>query len=293
VCVSPAREFAGCPAGARQQAALPSAYRGSRVLLHRGERFGDIGLGDGEHDVQIGAYGSGAAPQVNAVGVGAGRPDSEQFAHDITVMDLSVGAGINQCLGHRVLIWRNRLHGAGEHNGIYFGGVRYWAEEDPWRKLPSSAFVHAREIFIVENQVLGSLDGDGYNLYGEGAQFAILGYHVLKLHSGGLKAYDSHYSRSGHEWASDQVVLADNLFGNADDNNQWTVAVCPQNDSSAEGLQDVILERNRFARPSASSLDLVWAGRRLTQRGNQGPSGQALRVGTGHAAALPAAWRQP
>lgn len=65
VCVSPAGEFAGCPAGASQARALPAigAYSGRRILLRRGETFSAICLDYGERRVLIEPFGDPGAPR--------------------------------------------------------------------------------------------------------------------------------------------------------------------------------------------------------------------------------------
>ena len=140
---------------------------------------------------------------------------------------------------------------------------------------------------MVENRIIGSTEDDDTplsNLHGAGARIALLGNeigradehtvrlynayktviahnalkgisshgirHSLKLHSGGFGDYNDNFSISGGEWAARQIVIANNLFGDATDNNSWTVAIRPQNDreNSGEGIEDVIIENNRFVR---------------------------------------------
>jgi hypothetical protein len=94
-------------------------------------------------------------------------------------------------------------------------------------------------------------------------------------------------------WASSQIVVASNLFGNAADNNDWTIGLSPQNDQSAEGIEDAIVGNNRFVRGIKTSTDVIFGGRRLTTRGNTVVGGGALLQGVGHDSALPAAWKCP
>nr|WP_255701111.1 DUF5011 domain-containing protein [Microbulbifer sp. YPW16] len=72
ICVSPSNDFAGCPQGAERKTSVPLAgeYSGKRVLLHAGERFGDICIGYQERDVTIDRYGEGSRPVVPVVQVG-------------------------------------------------------------------------------------------------------------------------------------------------------------------------------------------------------------------------------
>lgn len=326
VCVSSTADFSGCPAGALQQAGLPTAYGGLRVLLRRGETFPNVVLGVGDAGATVGAFGAGASPVVSAVYVGFDQPLNSDFATDIRVMDLQVTGSMIQCIGSRVLFLRNRVLGGG--GGIYFGGVDYLANPSAaGRVLPVEDFQHAREIFLVENTVLGATGGEGYNAFGDGSRIALLGNtmgisqhhtlrltaahkaliahnelrgvslvgngHALKLHSGGLLPYDDAYAVSGKSWASEQIVVADNVFGSVADNNQWTVDISPQSDAFNEGVQDVIIERNQFVRGTSSVEDLVLGGRRLTTRANTIAGGGSLLQGLGHTGSLSAEWNGP
>ncbi|OGQ24104.1 MAG: hypothetical protein A2138_04995 [Deltaproteobacteria bacterium RBG_16_71_12] len=122
--------------------------------------------------------------------------------------------------------------------------------------------------------------------------------HALKLHSGGPNAYATNWLASGGQnpvtqnyvnWTTSKVVIADSTFGGREGGTagaSWTVAVSPQNDEygaqGAEPLEDIILERNTFVRSGGVSLDLAWAGRRLTSRGNVTSQGGAPSIGPGH-----------
>ncbi|WP_022980946.1 PKD domain-containing protein [Ideonella sp. B508-1] len=326
VCVSGAGHYTGCPTGAAKTTSLPTGtgWNGKRVLLARGESFGDISIQDGNAGVQVGSFGSGALPMVSSVGIGSERPQTANFATDITVMDLAVANEVTQSLGKQVLLYRLDLTSASDNHGIYTGGMSYWAQSDPYRVVPTSAFYYAQQIFLVENKVTGSFNDAGYNFFGDGSQFAMLGnvmgvskyhtarftklrkaivahnelkginpagiYHSLKLHSGGLTPYTDAYVDDA--WYSEQVVVSHNLFGNAADTNQWTVAICPENDSSAEGIQNVLVQSNTFVRNASTSLDLALGGRSLTYRNNTA-NGGAILEDQGHTGALPASWVGP
>jgi hypothetical protein len=330
VCVSAAKNYTGCPSGAAQTTALPTgtAWNGKRVLLARGESFGDISILDGNVGVQVGAYGSGNAPVVNSVGVGNWRPTTANFASDITVMDLAITNAVTQSLGKQVLLYRLDMTSPSNGHGIYTGGISYWAASDPYRTVPTSSFYYASQIFVVENKVTGTFNDGGYNLFGDGSQLAMLGnvmgvskyhtarftklrkaivahnqlkginpsgtYHSLKVHSGGLTTYTDAYKDDA--WYSEQVVVANNLFGDPSDTNQWTVAICPQNDTSAEGVTNVLIQNNAFIRNSHTELDLALGGRDFVIEGNRVVGGLGptlLRVAPAHTGALPPAWRPP
>jgi len=329
ICVSPAANYTGCPSGATKQTTLPSNYNGKRVLLHKGESFGDITITDGMSNVIVASYGSGAKPIVTTVQVGAWRPATANFATEVVVMDLNVTNSMSQSLGSRVLFYRNDVHGADGNLKMTLGDPYYWYAGDPYRVVPQSAFYNAREIFFVENDALGTGPA-GQGAYGSASQSALLGNtygneqqhsvrltafhkgviahneiqgissdgirHALKLHSGGLNPYADGFinDNSGEGgWASSQIVVADNLFGNAADNNDWTIGLSPQNGEYAEGVEDAIVENNRFVHGIKTSTDVIFGGRRLTTRGNTVVGGGALLQGVGHDGALPDDWKGP
>ena len=331
VCVSPSNNFTGCPTGAAQQTGMPSAWNGKRVLLHRGESFGDISIQDGNSAVQVGAYGSGAKPIVSTVGVGTWRPATTAFATDITVMDLNVKNGMQQSMGSKVLFYRNDVHTTGGGLSMTFGQMDYWYRGDSYRTVAQSAFYNAREIFFVENNAVNpDTSSASYGVWGDGSRIALMGNrygkqqmhsvrisalnkgfiahneiqgissdgirHAMKVHSMGLNAYSDGLinDTSGQGgWASSQIVVANNLFGNAADNNAWTVAISPQNDQYAEGVENVVFENNRHVRGGNTSTDLVLGGRKLTYRGNSIVSGASFAEGVGHTGALPSTWQGP
>jgi hypothetical protein len=340
VCVSTSANYAGCPSGAAQQTTLPSSLDGKRILLRRGESFAAILVRNEDDGVQVGAYGTGAKPRIQSAQIGTGRGGAGDFPDDITVMDLDITNGIEQTASaSKLLILRNDLDDPGNtvNNGIVIGGaIDYWARSDPYRTAPVSAFYNPHEIFIVENRVIGSTEGDDVplaNLQGAASRIALLGNdfgrasqhtvrlysahkaviahnalrgmssdgirHSLKLHSGGLGTYNDNYAISGSTWAASQIVIANNLMGDPADNNSWTVAIRPQNAdvNSGEGIEDVVVENNRFARGPRTNTDVVLVGRRLTTRGNARVDGQNLSIGYTHQPAsyslLPQDWKGP
>jgi hypothetical protein len=71
------------------------------------------------------------------------------------------------------------------------------------------------------------------------------------------------------------------------------VAICPQNDTSAEGVTNVLIQNNAFIRNSHTVQDLTLAGKQLTYRNNTVKSGGSFWEGIGHDAALPTSWKGP
>ena len=74
---------------------------------------------------------------------------------------------------------------------------------------------------------------------------------------------------------------------------QWTVAICPQNDSVAEGISNFVIQSNTFVRNPYTMQDLTLAGKSLTYRNNSIKFGGTFWEGVGHDNALPADWKGP
>jgi hypothetical protein len=255
-------------------------------------------------------------------------------------MDLYSTAGMFQCLGQRVLFYRNVVNPPSGANTSAFesGGVTYWALTDPWRNISPNQFYNAREIYFVENYAVGSdTSALNYGYIGMGSQTVFMGNtfgvqhdhslrvgglhygfiahnhfmgvsgdgirHAVKIHSGGTLPYSDALINDGDKpgtgWASDTIVLSHNKFGSSNDNNSWTVAICPQNDEYSEGVEKVLVQDNVFIRGRNTNADLVYAARNLTYRRNStsGPTSSLtksdLATQVGHEAALPSVWNGP
>jgi hypothetical protein len=171
-------------------------------------------------------------------------------------------------------------------------------------KLAPDQYFQPRELFVVENQLRGSTANPHLNMAGEGSRFVIMGNdmgtaqqhtvrlwrmnkgfiahnalrgrssdgvrHALKIHSGGLGAYDDNYGISGSTWASRQIVIANNRLGDSTDNNSFTGGAAPENNGpdSRQGLEDVVLENNVFHRGPNTNTEFILMGRRMSSRGN-------------------------
>ena len=332
VCVSTSSNFAGCPSGAAMQATLPSSYAGKRVLLRGGESFGTVTIRNTDDNVIVGTFGGGAKPRVGRVAISEGAiPVAGVFPDEVTVMDLDIANGINHMnSGSRYLFYRNDLVRVGGDNSIIIGGaLGYSVDHSGW---PASSFYMPREIFIVENRVIGQVNNTQVpfmNFQGGGSRIALLGNDMgraqehtvrlfsahksviahnalrgqssdgirasLKMHSGGLLPYADNYATTMGAWASSQVVIANNLFGDPNDNNSWTSATAPQNTTSTEGIEDVIAENNRYYRGSNTNTEMILIGRRMTTRGNARVDGGALNINSHSNAtySLPPEWQGP
>jgi PKD repeat protein len=334
ICVSAAANYAGCPSGASQVTALPSSatFNGRRVLLRSGETFGSISIQHGSQNVQVGAYGTGAKPRVNSIVVGTAQPTSASFPRNISIMDLNILQRFEQFASmSQLLLYRNTFapSTSATEGQITIGAALEYIVSHA--ALAANQYTQPREIFVVENQLTGSLSNTFLNMQGSGSRFVILGNdmgtsqqhtlrlfrmhkglvahnalrgrssdgirHALKIHSGGLGDYNDNYAISGSTWASRQIVIANNLLGDPSDNNSWTGVAGPQNngENSREGLEDVVLENNVFHRGPNTNTEFILMGRRMTSRGNSRADGGSVNVSQYNNSyqLLPAEWVGP
>lgn len=335
ICVSTSANYGGCPTGALHQTTIPAPLAGKRVLLRRGETFPGINVRRTDDDVRFSAFGPGTAkPRVERVDISGGTPGNDGFADDVSILGLSIRNGIHhESSAARMMLYKNDLDTPGGDNSITIGGaIGYYAERNP-----GVAFYHPREIFVVENRVIGQVNDEGtpfLNFQGAGSRFAVLGNDMaraqehtarffalhksvvahnafrgqahsasgpsirsaIKLHSGGLGPYADDLAVSGTSWATSQVVIADNLLGDATNNGSFTAGAAPQNADvgTVEGIEDVIFERNRFVRGPHTNTELHNVGRRITTRGNVRVDGGPPQISVGTPGpSMPAAWIGP
>ena len=334
ICVSAAANYAGCPGGASQVTALPSSatFNGRRVLLRSGETFGSINIQHGSQNVQVGAYGTGAKPRVSSIVVGTAQPTSASFPRNISIMDLNILQRFEQYASmSQLLLYRNTFAPSTSttEGQITIGAALEYIVSHS--SLAANQYTQPREIFVVENQLTGSLSNTFLNMQGSGSRFVILGNdmgtsqqhtlrlfrmhkgvvahnalrgrssdgirHALKIHSGGLGDYNDNYAISGSTWASRQIVIANNLLGDPSDNNSWTGVAGPQNngENSREGMEDVILDNNVFHRGPNTNTEFILMGRRMTSRGNSRADGGSVNVSQYNNSyqLLPAEWVGP
>jgi PKD repeat protein len=290
----------GCPEGA---AVLASSDFGAainnniasrkRILFRRGDAFTSGGAsirvtGPG----LIGAFGSGAAPVMNAVGTDRAiqlSSGTTPTLKDWRIMDLEItGASASGIHGEggidQVTLLRLNMHDV--HNGVmlspfildYYGGQhRLWDQ-----------------VAVVDSTIRTIIGGSGgYGLYVGAQRFALMGNlltdstaseHILRTPQI-VKAVISHNDMSNpsagkhtvkiQAWVfnvspsafSEQIVLSDNKFtGGA--GVDWTVTLGPQDAQRPEKVKDVIVERNWFVpHPSQQAAMMVWA-QEVTVRNN-------------------------
>jgi PKD repeat protein len=333
VCVSAAKAYSDCPTGALRETELPRTYAGKRVLLNRGETFGTISINRNNDGIMIGSYGNGPKPIVQDVFINSGRLN-DKSADDVTIMDLDVSNGIQHSgSGSRYLFYRNDLTRPGGNNAIEIGGaLDYLASQNPRVPfyIPREIFIVDNVIIGQVNRIQKPL----LNLAGQGAYFVIMGNDisraeqhtvrlyaihkgfiahnalrgqsqsdtggsirsVLKIHSGGLLPYSDNWADTKGAWATSQLVIADNLMGDEKNNGFFTAGVAPQNrdPGTTEGIEDVIIERNRFIRGPYTNTEMENLGRRVTTRGNTRVDGGVPNLSIAQPSpSLPPDWAGP
>lgn len=335
VCVSPSGAYAGCPKGALRVSELPRTYAGKRVLLNRGERFGIVSINRNNDGIMVGSYGKGAKPIVQQVYINSGRLN-DKSADDVTIMDLDISDGLEHTTsGSRYLFYRNELTRPDGNNAIVIGGaLSYMASENPRMPFYNPREIYIVDN-LVRGQVDDPKKAF-LNLQGGGAYFAIMGNDmsrsyehtvrisaihkgyiahnalrgishpdhadgrsirsVLKLNGGGLLPYADDFEVTKGKWASSQIVIADNLMGDEQNNGSFTAGVAPENiaPETVQGIEDVVIERNRFIRGPYTNTEMENVGRRITTRDNVRVDGGVPQLSIGSTSPnLPAEWIGP
>jgi PKD repeat protein len=298
LCVGNARPQAGsggCPAGAAvlqssdfNTAVNNNIARRKRILFRRGDTFAASGTASIRLDGPglIGAFGSGAAPVVNAAVNGTIiqlSSGATPTIKDWRIMDLEIHGnsgpatdavkaegGIDQITLLRMSIRH-------VHNGMmlstdllqhYGRAHKLW---DQWA--------------VVDSTVRNAVGGGGYVLYFAGQRTALMGNvlsdssaaeHILRtpyIFKGVISHNDMSKPAAGKHVVkmqstsfgvaptgyTEQVIFSDNKFTTGD-GGALTVTLGPQDNQRDERVRQVILERNWFApHPGQQAALVVWA----------------------------------
>jgi hypothetical protein len=93
---------------------------------------------------------------------------------------------------------------------------------------------------------------------------------VIKMHGHNFAPFTETYA----SFATRYVVIANNTLGHAEDMSQWILQLSPQDRMRQEGIEDVIVENNRFIHNANTVRDVVMVGRRMGTRGNTAVNAQ-------------------
>ena len=206
ICVSPSANYTGCPSGAAQQTSLPSSYSGKRVLLHRGESFGTIAPSNTDAGFQVGAFGTGAKPNVAGVYTGMSYGVAS-WTNDWTLMDLNIGSGgVNiDATTKRFLLYRNDIVApSGGQSQVNIGtGVTYYQANNTG-SVPGSIY-WPREVFLVENNIQGAVNSSAT------PNLVVMGYFLKSALLG--NTMDKATEHTLRVWAGSKLVIAHNVLG--------------------------------------------------------------------------------
>lgn len=324
VFISPSANYAGAPAGAETRTTVPTIVSGKRYMFRRGESHGALNIPHGVAGTQVVDAGSGAKPVVSSIVIGTdGLPPNSSFPNDITVANLQSSGDITQNISAQRILLLN-VDQPSSSSITFCSAEGYWAETGGGRYGPTMPY--SRELFLVGGTSVGNTSAMA--LTGNMIQSAVLGCdikgssqhtarfwfavelfmahndlsgpssdgirHTLKIHSNGSldHAIGSTYA-AGTTFASSRNVIANNVFSDTDDNNAFPVVLGPQNDIVDEGLEDFILESNRFKVGPNLVADANLAGRRMTAINNTryvGGSAASVSMPGLHNAGLPSGW---
>lgn len=332
ICVDPAGTTGWGPAGAAYSTSIPptSSWGGKRIVLKRGSDFTSAGSFSvmGAADWQVVAGGTGAPPIVSSISIGVDRPaaDFSVWPDRCVIADLACTNGyrLGGMGSHHLAL---RCSTGSSTYEVDMGWSTYYMFGDQYQQLPIGDWQVPKFHLNAECSFPGSKDSQAYNMFVPAdSEFGFLGcqfgsvmyhnlriaqghkffiahnsfagdsyngsYHCLKVHGGDLTEYAEPLSAAEQLWASRYGVIQKNVFGSATCPYAWLLAACPENDTSAEGVEDILVLDNTFVRSIDGQRDIVPGGRRITTEGNT-VQGGALSWSTGHEAALPAEWQGP
>lgn len=332
ICVDPAGSTGWGPIGASYTTSIPatSTWSNKRIMLKRGSDFTSTGglLVMQANNWQVVAGGTGAAPIIDSISIGTDRPpaDFSIWPDNCTISDLSCTNGFRLGgMGKHHLALRCSTGTSLYENDV--GWSMYYMFDDPYQLLPITSWQVPKYHLIADCSFPGSKTNQGYNLFvtadsnlgvigstfgstiyhnmrieqaykffisnntmlGDGASDT---YHTLKVHGGNLTEYAEPLTTASNLWASNYGVVQNNSFGSATCPFAWLTAFCPENDTSVEGVENVLVLNNTYYRSQVGQIDIIYGGKRITYINNT-VSGGTLTVGTGHDAALPVEWQGP
>jgi hypothetical protein len=87
-------------------------------------------------------------------------------------------------------------------------------------------------------------------------------------------------------------VAQHNIIGSPECPYAWLSAFSPQNGSSVEGVQDILVLDNTFIRSGVGQVDVIMGGSRITVMDNTTQGGD-FTSSVGHDESLPAEWKGP
>lgn len=312
ICVSttsPAADFSGCPTGAQQLSTnLVSDINnrvaaGKRILLRRGRSWsGGTALRiNSQGPGIIGAFGSGAAPQILSSDTAIQLSGSNHNFSDWRLVDLDIqGTGATPGIGisgegtvKQLLVLRTNLYRFHSLVMLPDSVLDYYNANG----YPGHTFHD--EVAIVDSTLSYAIGGGGgYIAYLVSERFSLLGNsmfdstnaehvlrtpflskaiiahnyfadqaiakHVMKIH-----APDFTGPGLGNGRYTEKLVVANNVIKAADAMGaDWTVGFGPQDGGYSERVRDVILDSNFFRAGAGTQIHVMIWGTDMTVRNN-------------------------
>jgi len=304
---------------------MPTVFTGKRVLLHKGETFGNFTIPQATINCLVGAYGTGARPIVSA---GAGNtsifigpsaaPAAGQWPENIVIAGLNCAGKIVQ----RTTCKRLTLHDNIYDAFIFADAFDFNLDSHGSTLVP----FYPQEIFASHDFARSTLTGGESNIctgigsylgfigvdYGIANQHTIRIYRhhkmgirasairgqsnpvsgispsqSLKAHSGGALVYNDSTAVVHWGWGSKWAVAGGCLFGDTADLGQYTVSFGPQNNLSDERVENVLIQDSIFREGTNCVREVNFAVKNGIERSNVRAAGGAFRTGVDGEQALP------
>ena len=154
----------------------------------------------------------------------------------------------------------NNVHATSARNPIQGGGKWFTVMGN----RSTDANEHTLRVFYSYQSLIGHNELTGMNPTG--------GRHALKMHARGVAPWSDALFPDGDATIrfprSQYIRIHNNTLGNSQSPNPWTLQLAPQNDSTLEGLQDLLVESNTFIASDATHRDMQTLGNNVIERGN-------------------------
>jgi hypothetical protein len=290
----------------------PTFRSNTRYLLKAGDDFSSLGqmfLRD-VSDFQITSFGSGAKPRVANVSITMDYNNAANPPRNGVVQNLETLSIREEIMFEHLLVYGNTLVGNGA--GISNAGALTWYAENKRGSSSRSDWKWSSGFYVVENYVdmNNNYSGPRNPIQGGGKWWVALGNRSTDANEHTMRAFYTYKSVFGHneftgmnttggrhalkmhamgtaEWSdylfpngsttrihprSRYVRIHNNIIGNANSLNVWTMQVAPQDDGrsgTVEGLQDFLIESNTFVASSGVTMaDIQTLGHNIIERGS-------------------------
>jgi hypothetical protein len=294
VCISQAGNFTGAPSGATTTTTPPTTVTSNTRYLYRmDEDFSTftLSIAHSKSNVLVGSFGTGTnKPKVWKKLVQTPPKNTDVLLNSITFMDLNVDdmdipfanyVSFIRCESFSQSADDPYVAGCGETVAFYYQPANLpantnqsdikWPKNCAWisnlidGKLVTgnSVGIRGNRPIILGNQIKDPQEHDirmhlGYKsviTHNTLGKLQNNTKHHIKYHSSGTGNFTEDYGSSNNP-QSKYGVIADNY--NEEDSANWIYALSPQNNSSAELVSYILLERNQFTYASGDTSSKVF-----------------------------------